>query len=308
MLTGVHLMRSFLLSLAFCAAVAPALGASPFHLASSNVLVVDDVTGQLLLEKDADIGVPMASLTKLLTAMVVLDAQQDLAETVLVTDADLDRLKHTQRGIAIGTRLRREHMLELALQTSDNRAASALARNYPGGIDAFLLACADKARVLGLQHTVIVEPTGLSPHNRSSAADMALVLKAASAYPLIESATRSASRQMLLQGRLRTVHNTNQLVGREGWDILLSKTGFTNEAGRCLAMRIQEAGRVVRVVLLGGFDRDARNLDALNIRRWLRGEAALSALPQTVLASAARAQHHNQTRRSQAGTRSVLGR
>jgi len=169
--------------------------------------------------------------------------------------------------------------------SSDNRAASALARNYPGGIEAFLLACADKARALALKHTVIVEPTGLSPQNRSSAADMAAVLKAASDYPLIESATRSASRQMLMHGRLRTVHNTNQLVGREGWDILLSKTGFTNEAGRCLAMRIQEAGRVVRVVLLGGFERDARSLDALNIRRYLRGEPALAALPQQALAS-----------------------
>ena len=274
---------SVVLSIVACTLALPVWSATPFPLASSNVLVVDDSTGLALLEKDADSSVPMASLTKLMTAMVVLDAGQSLAEMLLVTDDDLDRLKHTRRGVAVGTLLPRGQMLELALQASDNRAASALARHYPGGMAAFVHAAALKARDLGLRHTVIVEPTGLSPQNMSSAADMVAVLQAAGDYALIETATRSAHRQMLLQGRLHTVHNTNRLIGRDGWDILLSKTGFTNEAGRCLAMRIQEAGRVVRVVLLGGFERDARDLDVLNIRRYLRGQAPLAVLPQATL-------------------------
>jgi D-alanyl-D-alanine carboxypeptidase/D-alanyl-D-alanine endopeptidase (penicillin-binding protein 7) len=268
-------MRRRLLFALLCALALPAWSALPFPLASAHVLVVDDATGQPLMEKDAEASVPMASLTKLLTAMVVMDAGQDPGELLVVTDDDLDRLKHTRRGLPVGTVLSRAQMLDLALQTSDNRAASALARHYPGGMDAFLLAAARKARELGLRHTVIVEPTGLSPQNLSSAADMAAVLQAASAYPLIESTTRAATQTLLLQGKLRTVHNTNALVGRDGWDILLSKTGFTNEAGRCLAMRVREAGRVVRVVLLGGFDPGARNADALNIRRFLRGEPAV---------------------------------
>jgi D-alanyl-D-alanine carboxypeptidase/D-alanyl-D-alanine endopeptidase (penicillin-binding protein 7) len=261
-----------------CALAMPAWSALPFPLASTHVLVIDEATGQALMDKDSEVGVPMASLTKLMTAMVVLDAGQDPAEPLLVTDDDLDRLKHTRRGLPVGTVLPRAQMLELALQNSDNRAASALARNYPGGMEAFLQAAARKALDLGLRHTVVVEPTGLSPQNQSSAADVAAVLQAASAYPLIESATRSASQTVLLQGRPRTLHNTNPLVGRDGWDILLSKTGFTNEAGRCLAMRVREAGRVVRVVLLGGFEPGARQMDALNIRRYLRGEAAIGTL------------------------------
>lgn len=281
-----------------CALALPAAAAWPFPLASAHVLVIDEATGQPLVEKDSEVGVPMASLTKLMTAMVVLDAGQDPGEPLLVTDDDLDRLKHTRRGLPVGTVLPRAQMLELALQISDNRAASALARNYPGGIGAFVLAANRKARELGLRHTVIVEPTGLSPHNQSSAADMAVLLHAASAYPLIESTTRAATQTLLLQGRLRTVHNTNPFVGRDGWDILLSKTGFTNEAGRCLAMRVREAGRVVRVVLLGGSDAGARQADTLNIRRFLRGEttvawqakADLAPLPRAAAVSARPAQ------------------
>ena len=269
-------MRRCLLSVLLYVLTVPAWCASPFPLASAHVLVVDDATGQLLMEKNAHVSVPMASLTKLMTAMVVLDARQDPSERLQVTDDDLDRLKHTRRGLPVGTVMSRGQMLELALQTSDNRAASALARHYPGGLDAFVRAAARKATALGLRNTVIVEPTGLSPHNQSSAADMATVLQAASTYPLIEVSTRAATQTMLLQGRLRTVHNTNPLVGRDGWDILLSKTGFTNEAGRCLAMRVREAGRVVRVVLLGGFEPGARQHDALNIRRFLRGEPAVA--------------------------------
>lgn len=272
-------MRHLLLLPLLCCLASPALAHPSPPLASAHVLVVEDGTGEPLLSKDADVVVPMASLTKLITAMVVLDAGQRLDEPLQVTDDDLDRLKHTRRGLSVGTVLTRQDMLDLALQASDNRAASALARHYPGGLESFLHATARKAQALGLRNTVVVEPTGLSPENRSSAADLALLLKAVGAYPLIEAATRSASRQLWVQGRLQTVRNTNPLVGRDGWDIQLSKTGFTNEAGRCLAMRLQEAGRVVRVVLLGGSDSQSRTQDMRNIRRYLRGEPALAEVP-----------------------------
>ena len=248
-------------------------------LNSARVMVVDEATGEVLLQKNSEDQAPMASLTKLLTAMVVLDARQDPEERVTVTVDDLDTLKHTHSGVPVGATLTRADLLERALLVSDNHAASALARNYPGGMNSFLAAAQQKIGSLHLTQTDIEEPTGLSPQNRSSAADMVKIVAAASTYPDIERITSQPSVMAALGGRVARLKNTNQLVGMKGWDILLSKTGFTNEAGRCVAMRLRAAGRTVLLVLLDSPATSMRSLDALNITRFLAGDAAVAALP-----------------------------
>lgn len=245
-----------------------------FH--AQHALVVDDNTGEVLLSKNSSESVPMASLTKLLTLMVVLDADQDLGELLTVTQADMDTLKHTHSGVPVGATLTRGKMMELALMASDNHAASSLARHYPGGMPAFLNAVQDKLAVLRLSGTQVVEPTGLSPQNRSTAADLAVVAREAAAYPVIVAATTQSRGEATVNGRPWQAQNTNRLVGKPGWDILLSKTGFTNEAGRCLVMRMRAAGRTVLVVLLNASAGAQRTLDATNINRWLEGLTPLT--------------------------------
>jgi D-alanyl-D-alanine carboxypeptidase/D-alanyl-D-alanine endopeptidase (penicillin-binding protein 7) len=254
------------------------VSAAQLRLASAHAVVVDDATGQVLLEKDSDTAAPIASMTKLMTAMVVLDAAPDMDEPLRVTDDDLDTLKHTYSGVAPGALVTRGDLLKLALTASDNHAAHALARNYAGGMPAFLAAVQQKEQSLGLEHTVIEEPTGLSPDNRSSALDMVKIVRAAGTYAQITEITSHAQNVVEVSGRRWTVRNTNHLVGSPGWNILLSKTGFTNEAGRCLSMRLEEAGRTVAVVLMGAVSGSQRAIDAMNIRRWLAGEPPVTAV------------------------------
>lgn len=262
-------------------------------LRSAHAVVVDEATGEVLIDKDGSTQAPIASLTKLMTAMVVIDAQQDLNEELRIGEEDLDRLKHTRSGIRPGFQASRGTLLELALMASDNHAASALARHYPGGLPSFLEAVHAKGRELGLQQTFIEEPTGLSPNNRSTALDMGRIVRAAGNYPLIAEITSRPTHVVAVGGHLWRVKNTNHLVGAPGWNILTSKTGFTNEAGRCVSMRLQTAGRTVAVVLMGAVGASQRALDALNIRRWLAGEPPVTA----TVASASRA-----------GTRAALRR
>lgn len=264
-------------AIAACLAIAcvAAAHADDLRLRSSYALVVDDRTGEVLIDKNGDAAAPIASLTKLITAMVVLDAGQDPAEPIRIDKADLDRLKGTRNGLPVGAVLPRAEMLQLSLIASDNRATFALARHYPQGLPAFQAAVRAKIAALGLEHTQIEEPTGLSPRNRSSAGDMVKVLRAASGYAEIERITQKNGHEVKLDGR-RTwrVRNTNRFVGADGWNILLSKTGFTQEAGRCLTMRLEEAGRTVMVVLMGAVGSKQRAVDALNIRRWLAERTA----------------------------------
>jgi D-alanyl-D-alanine carboxypeptidase/D-alanyl-D-alanine endopeptidase (penicillin-binding protein 7) len=272
-----------LAGLMFCAA---AVHASSLALRSAHAVVVDEATGEVLLDKDGASAAPIASLTKLVTAMVVLDARQDPEEQLRVTEDDLDTLKHTHGGIRPGLSVSRSGLLELALIASDNHAAAALARNYPGGRAAFDAAVQRKIQQLQLTSTVIEEPTGLSPNNRSSALDMVKIMRAAAGYGAITDITSKRQHVVLVDGRRHyTVRNTNKLVGMPGWNILLSKTGFTNEAGRCLAMRVEAAGRNVAVVLMGAMGASQRTVDALNIRRWLTGE------PVSVAAAAPTRRH-----------------
>ena len=276
MTTPAASLRPFIL--AVLALLAQAVHADVI-LKSSRALVVDEATGQILLEKNSQDIVPMASLTKLLTAMVVLDAQQSFDELITIETSDLDTLKNTRGGVPVGKSYRRGALIERALLTSDNHAASSLARHYPGGLWAFLEAARAKTEALRLTSTTLVEPTGLSPENRSSASDLVALLAAAAAYPDIARITSQAQIREHAAGRIQTLKNTNHLVGKKGWEILLSKTGFTNEAGRCVAMRLRSAGRTVLVVLLDAAASTGRTLDAVNVNRIVAGDTPLLSLP-----------------------------
>lgn len=268
------------------------LGALAFFYVTSSVamplnsqyaVVVEDGTAQVLFEKNANIKVPIASLTKLMTAMVILDAKPNMDEIISIEQADLDMLKHSRSHVPLGSALARRDMLQLALMSSDNRAAAALARTYPGGNIPFVNAVRTKMKSLGMLDTVIEEPTGLSPNNTSTAADLVKMALAASRYPEIADITTDSSDLITIKGHRVKFRNTNRLVGSQGWDILLSKTGFTNEAGNCLIMRIKLAGKKATVVLLNAGASSARFLDALKIRQFL----AMNTKKQAQIASIA---------------------
>ncbi|MBW8846186.1 MAG: serine hydrolase [Burkholderiales bacterium] len=241
---------------------------------AKHVLVVDDATGKVLMARDADAVVPIASLTKLLTAMVVLDAKQDPNEKLRITNDDVDTLKHSRSRVRVGTQMSRLAALEMALMESENRAAFALARNFPGGEAGFVKAMQAKLRALGLSRTSITDPTGLSPANTSTATEMAAITAAAARYGEIERITSVKKAMVPVDGRSRELHNTNRLVGAKGWDIRLSKTGYTEEAGRCLAMRMMNGKRPVTVVLLDADGSAHRLRDAAMIRKSLARQAS----------------------------------
>lgn len=259
-------------------------------LSSQSVLVVEDGTGKVLLEKNANAVVPIASLTKLMTAMVVLDSKPDMEAPISIDKNDVDMLKHSTSRVPVGATLSRHDVLQLALMSSDNRAAASLARTYPGGPGAFALAVKAKIRALGMRQTVIEEPTGLSPNNRSTAADLIKMATAASTYADIRRITTDAKDTININGRDVEYHNSNRLVGAKGWDIGLSKTGYTEEAGRCLIMRIKSAGKHATLVLLNARASSARVMDAMNIRRFITG--ANDAAPRVMTASG----HHSHKR------------
>lgn len=245
------------------------ISAQALQLKSEHAIVISDESGAILLEKGAEVSVPIASLTKLMTAMVILDSKPDMNEKLAINAEDVDMLKHSKSHVPIGTNLSRKQVLQLALMSSDNRAAAALARTYPGGTGAFIKAVIEKEKALGMMHTTIKEPTGLSPENTASAADLAKMAIAASHYPEIVNITTNPSDRVQMNGRAVTFHNTNHLVGAKGWDVLLSKTGFTNEAGHCLIMRIRQAGKNATLVLLNAKATAATRFDALKIRQLL---------------------------------------
>ncbi len=273
------MLKKSLLALLLCS-TSSAFGLS-FH--SQHALVFEEESGRILLQKDANAVVSIASLTKLMTAMVVLDAQQNMQELIQIEQADVDTVKHSSSRVPVGALLPRSVVLNLALMSSDNRAASALARTYPGGTAAFLAAVHTKLQVLDMRQTVIQEPTGLSPHNRSTAADLVKMATAAAYYPEIKRLSTNTGEIVDMNGRDVQFRNTNRLVGKQDWDIELSKTGFTQEAGRCLIMRMKAAGKHVIVVLLNAKDGVARLVDAQNIQAHLEGRSPV------ILAAAPRA-------------------
>jgi D-alanyl-D-alanine carboxypeptidase/D-alanyl-D-alanine endopeptidase (penicillin-binding protein 7) len=241
---------------------------------SQSVLVVEDDTGKILLEKNASAVMPIASLTKLMTAMVVLDARQDMDELIEIDRSDVDTFKHSSSRVPVGSLISRRDVMQLALMSSDNRAAAALARTYPGGTTAFKTAVRHKIASLGMSQTVIEEPTGLSPRNRSTAGDLIKMAAASSRYPEITNMSTQSRDLININGRQVEYRNTNRLVGAKGWDIGLSKTGYIQEAGRCLIMNIKAGGKNATMVLLNAGASSARILDALNVRRFVSGEPA----------------------------------
>jgi D-alanyl-D-alanine endopeptidase (penicillin-binding protein 7) len=241
-------------------------------LTANHVIVRDQESGQILLAKDADAVVPIASLTKLMTAMVVLDAQPDMDQSIRIDAADVD--KFSESHLPIGTSLRRGDIVTLALLSSDNRAAHALARTYPGGVNAFARAMRTKIAALGLAHTSIDEPTGLSPRDVSTATDMVAITDAAATYPEIARITSDEAQTIEIKGRPIAYRNHNPLVGRPDWHIDLSKTGFTSKAGGCLVMRFEAAGKRLTMVLLdAGNQIAAREIDADSIKSFLADRA-----------------------------------
>ena len=252
----------------FCAS--SSVFARPFG--SKSAIVVEEGTGKVLLEKNSEEIVPIASLTKLMTAMVVLDAKPDMDAQISIESLDVDMIKHSTSRVPVGATLARKDVLQLALMSSDNRAAASLARTYPGGKEAFVAAVRVKLRALGMTHTDIEEPTGLSFHNTSTASDLVKMAEAASHYPDITRITTDTHDDISINGRKVSYHNTNGFVGKKGWDIALSKTGYTVEAGRCIIMKLKSAGKNVVMVLLNAGANSTRNADALNVRRFISGE------------------------------------
>jgi D-alanyl-D-alanine endopeptidase (penicillin-binding protein 7) len=241
------------------------------NVQSTGVLVFDSTTGQTLFSKNAEQAAPIASITKLMTAMVVLDAKLAMDEPIELTNDDIDLLKNTHSRLPIGAHFRRDDLMRLALMASDNRAASALGRTYPGGLAAAVTAMNDKAKALGLTQTHYVDSSGLSPANVSSPSDLGKLVGAATSYPLITEYTTTGAVNVTLPDSKRKLNfvNTNALVRNSDWKIGLSKTGYINEAGKCLVMHAMIANQPIVIVLLDSWGRLTRVADANRIRKWL---------------------------------------
>ncbi len=242
-------------------------------LRSAAAIVQDAETGEILYGKNASAVTPIASITKLMTAMVVLDADLDLDQRITISDEDLDTLRGTHSRLKPGASLSRDELLRLALMSSENRAAAALARTYPGGREAFRRAMNHKAQMLGMNDTRFDDATGLSSANVASAEDLVKMVRAAHRYPLIRSYTTLTAHEVHVGGRQLAFRNTNRLVANESWNIGLSKTGFTNDAGRCLVLQAKLAEREVIIVLLDSWGKLSRIGDANRIRAWLEANA-----------------------------------
>ncbi|MEB2399090.1 MAG: D-alanyl-D-alanine endopeptidase [Alcaligenaceae bacterium] len=248
-------------------------------LRSEAVLVQDLESATVLYDKNGGEVRPIASISKLMTALVVAEAGLPMDEMLQISEADIDRLKHSRSRLAVGTRLSRADMLHLALMSSENRAAHALGRYYPGGMAAFVRAMNDKARALGMRNTHFVEPTGLSSDNVSTPKDLVKLLRAASKQPLIHRYTTDDKYEVTVgRGRQLVYNNTNRLVRNADWDITVSKTGFINEAGECLVMLTRIDNRDVAIVLLNSSGRYSRIGDAVRIRNLVENESKLAML------------------------------
>jgi len=245
------------------------IGSAP-KLHSAIALIYDQQTQRPLYTKNSDAQTPIASITKLMTAMVMLDAKLPLDEKISIDVADIDMLKGTHSRLRIGMTLVRSELLKLALMASENRAAAALARTYPGGYNAAILAMNNKARELGMQNTRFLDPAGLNSNNVSTAHDLVKMVAAARNYPLIHQYTTTASHSVDgWRGRELRFNNTNPLVKNASWDIGVSKTGYISEAGRCLVMEATISKRPVIIVLLDSWGKSTRIGDANRIKKWM---------------------------------------
>ena len=248
----------------------------PAALRSASVVVMDAGTGEIVIDKNADAVVPIASITKLMTAMVILDRGLELDQRVVLSRDDVDTRKGSRSRLRNGAVLTRDELLLLALMSSENKAAAALGRTYPGGSEAFVAAMNQKAATLAMSDSLFVDATGLSARNVSSARDLVKLVNAAHDYPLIREYSTRSRATVKVYGRPMAFGNTNNLVRNARWNIGLSKTGYISEAGRCLVMRVQMASKDLVVVLLDSWGKNSRVGDATRIRKWLETAAARS--------------------------------
>lgn len=256
----------------------------PLDLKSNVAFIMDQATSEVLFEKNSRVPLPMASITKLMTALVVLDSQQDMNEILEVTVQDVDYEKNSGSRLRVGAHLSRADMLHIALMSSENRAASALGRSYPGGLPNFVKRMNEKARTIGMTDTLYVDSNGLSSRNVASARDLAKLVSAAYNYPIVRQYSTDSSYMVAPGGRVLHYSTTNGLVKNPEWDIGLQKTGYITEAGRCMVMQAKIEGRAVVMVFLDSKGKQSRLGDAGRIRKWL--QTSPSTLPETPVLAA----------------------
>ncbi len=245
-------------------------------LKSSVALVIDQDTNEVLFSKNHKAVLPIASLTKLMTGLVISEAHLPMDEMIKISEADVDTEKGSSSRLKVGTELSRGELLHLALMSSENRAAHALGRSYPGGLPAFVGSMNAKARLLGMNDTNYVEPTGLSSKNQSSAGDLAKLVNVAHGDAILRELTTSPDYQVAVGNRMLQYNNTNRLVKNPSWEIGLQKTGYISEAGRCLVMQTKIAGRKLIMVFLDSAGKLSRLGDAERVRRWVESIPAVS--------------------------------
>ena len=278
-----------LLALFFCSALsAHAAGKKPApgpELRSANALIVDANSGDVIYERDSGKAVPIASITKLMTALVVLDGQQPLDEVITITADDKWKGKGAFSRLPVGAKLTRGDLLKLALMASENRAARTLGRNYPGGMKAFVRTMNQKAKALGMTRTKFDDPSGLSSLNVSSPRDLSKLLNAVSRDTRIREFSTLESHEVRIGKSSLVYRNTNLLVGKQDWKILVQKTGYTNDAGECLVMQAMIGDRAVNMVLMNSFGKLTRTADARRVRRWMEAQEKPAAAGVTEVAS-----------------------
>ena len=256
----------------------------PLDLKSSVALVIDQDTREVLFSKNDHAVLPIASLTKLMTGVILSEARLPMDETITVTQDDIDTEKGSRSRLKVGAKLTRGELLHLALMSSENRAAHALGRTYPGGLAKFVSLMNAKAKMLGMKDTRYMEPTGLSSGNQSSAQDLATLVNAAYDDPILRELTTSTGFQVAVGNRTLQYNNTNRLVKNPDWDIGLQKTGFINEAGQCLVMQTKIAGRKVIMVFLDSVGKLSRLGDAERVRRWVESKPLAGKVNVTIAA------------------------
>ncbi|CAI8937973.1 peptidoglycan DD-endopeptidase PbpG [Pseudomonas sp. IT-P176] len=244
---------------------------SKLHIASGSAMLIDLQTNKLIYASNPDVVVPIASVTKLMTGLVVLEAKQNMEEYISVSISDTPEMKGVFSRVKIGSELPRREMLLITLMSSENRAAASLAHHYPGGYVAFIAAMNAKAKALGMTSTHYVEPTGLSTSNVSTARDLSKLVQAARKYPLLSELSTTKEKTVAFRKPNYTLgfHNTDHLVRKDNWDIQLTKTGFTNQAGHCLVLITRMGGRPVSLVILDAFGKYTHFADASRIRQWV---------------------------------------
>jgi serine-type D-Ala-D-Ala endopeptidase (penicillin-binding protein 7) len=243
-------------------------------LKSSSVLIVDQSDSSILYSRNSDVAAPIASITKLMTALVVLDAQQPLDEPLQITQAERDLPKSNFSRLTVGTVLTRGDLMHLALMSSENRAAHALGSNYPGGMPAMVSAMNAKAAALGMTSAHFVDPTGLSSENVASPEDLSKLVIAASRNPTIREFSTDPTYSVRIHKRLVAYRNTDNLVANPTWNIIVQKTGYITEAGKCLVMEAVIEGRNVVIVLLDSLGKYTRVADAKRVKSWMEGNAS----------------------------------